>query len=403
MPPRTSSIALRRRPDVAEPKSRRDASRTIPPSSASRAARAPALDGLRGVAILAVVAFHVAVMATRDAAWAGERMPPAALWPLFAGKLGVDVFFVLSGFLVLGSWRQLRARHDGSSTRAAVAFAGRRARRIIPPYWFSLLILVPLRAPEWLGTAEGWRNILMFASTNQFLDTGLPHRVNVVTWSLTTEVHFYVLVPLLALLIARTGWRSFVLGLVAIAVGWRLAVGGTGNEAEWILGRVDQFAAGMAAASIVAGRHDRTRALVRGLRSRTAGIVLALAALAVAVPLGALQLVPKPLVYRSVFHSLFGLVLAAFLVRLATRERGSRLEHPWLRAAGLVSYSLYLWHWALMMEATARWGPSGIVLAAALAATAVITVVSYVLFERPLTHGGAAGDRASEVTARAAA
>ncbi len=347
------------------------------------------LDGVRGAAILAVVAFHTAVMATRGAPWVGETAPPAALWPVFAGKLGVDVFFVLSGFLVLRSWLDLRARHPHHD--AVHAFARRRLRRILPAYWFSLLVFVPLRVSEWLASFDGLANIVVFASVQQFLDPHLPHQVNVVTWSLTTEVHFYVLVPALAWALVRFGWQRVLAIVVAGSVAWRLAVGGTGQEAEWILGRVDQFAAGMVAATLVADRRRWAR-IVRVLRARWTPLVLGAVVVAIAIPLGSRQLLGKPLAYEVTFHAVAGIAIAAWLVRGACDGYGRIFENRALRGLGDVSYSLYLWHWPLMMEASVRFGNTALVLAGALGVTAVATALSYLAFERPFIKSRRSGD-----------
>jgi peptidoglycan/LPS O-acetylase OafA/YrhL len=118
-------------------------SRPVRTTTRSTGTHVASLEGLRGVAIAAVVVFHTAVMATRGASWTGVVSPPLELWPVFAGKLGVDVFFVLSGFLVFRSWQQLRRRYDGSSPAALLDFGRRRALRILPPYWFSLPVISP--------------------------------------------------------------------------------------------------------------------------------------------------------------------------------------------------------------------------------------------------------------------
>jgi peptidoglycan/LPS O-acetylase OafA/YrhL len=339
-----------------------------------------ALDGVRGTAILAVVAFHTTVMATRDAAWIGETAPPLALWPLFAGKLGVDVFFVLSGFLVLRSWLDARSRLPHQE--AVQSFARRRARRILPAYWFSLLVFIPLRVPGWLTSFGGLADIIAFVSMQQFLDPDLPHHVNVVTWSLTTEVHFYVLLPALAWAFVRFGWQRVLPLLIAATIVWRVFYAGTGQEAEWICGRIDQFAAGMVAATLVADRRRWTRAL-SVLRARVVGPVLLAASAAVAVPLGARQLLPKPLAFEATFHALAGIVIAVWIVRGACDGFSRIFGNRALRGLGDASYSLYLWHWPLLMEATVRYGNGPGVIAAALGVTAACSALSYVVFERP--------------------
>jgi peptidoglycan/LPS O-acetylase OafA/YrhL len=345
------------------------------------------LEGLRGVAIAAVVVFHATVMATRGASWAGDVSPPIGLWPIFAGKLGVDVFFVLSGFLVYRSWQHLRRRYDGSAPATLFEFGRRRARRIVPPYWFSLAVFIPMRAPEWLLSWDGWSNVLMFASGQQFLSPELPHRINAVTWSLTTEIHFYLLLPLLALSFARSGWPRVLAALIACTIVWRVLAGGTGDQAEWIFGRADQFAAGMAASAIVAEHaRGRTSAVLRLVRARAAGWVMVLGLLFIAVPLAATQLLPQPMAFQATFHVFAGLLIAAFIIRLVTTDRRSLLENRVLCGLGACSYSLYLWHWPLMMEATKRWGNDLTVIAGALAVTAVMTYISYRFFEKPLVR-----------------
>ncbi len=367
-----------------------------PPSQAHELARPAtntkdhfvALDGLRGLAILAVVAFHVAVVASHNASWAHQSSPPWYAWPIFAGSLGVDVFFVLSGFLVLRSWRAIRERYGNDGLRAAGEFARRRGRRILPPYWASLGILIPWRAPQWLTSAEGWSNIAMFASLNQFLDPRLPEQVSTVTWSLTTETHFYLLLPVLAMVGVRYGWSRVLSVLIVATVGWRLVVGGTGNEAEWIFGRADQFVAGMVAYTLVDGQRSGTPSKVRRwLTGRRAGWILGVALTLVALVHGALRLVPKPLLFLSLLHAVTGLAVAGLVVRGLCRDGMRPLRGPVIGRAlgglGLVSYSLYLWHWPLLAEASARWGPSAPVLAGACAAAIAVSVVSYALLERP--------------------
>jgi len=344
----------------------------------------PALDGLRGVAILAVVAFHVAVIVSHNAPWAYRSSPPWYAWPVFAGSLGVDVLFVLSGFLVLRSWRSIRQRFDQDGLRSVVEFARRRGRRILPPFWLSLAILIPWRAPQWLSSAEGWSNIAMFASLNQFVDPSLPESLSAVTWSLTTETHFYVLLPVLAFVGVRYGWGRMLACTLVATVGWRLVAGGTGDQAEWILGRADQFVAGMFASTLVdRHRSGGSSVMLRFLTGRRAGWFLAGGLVLTAVTHGALRLRPKPLVFLALVHAVAGLAVAGLLVRGVCRGRMPILRNRVLGWFGLVSYSLYLWHWPLLAEASARWGATAPVVAGAVGAAVAVSVLSYAIVERP--------------------
>jgi peptidoglycan/LPS O-acetylase OafA/YrhL len=208
-------------------------------------------------------------------------------------------------------------------------------------------------------------------------------------------------VPILAFAMSRKGWARVLITLVAVSVLWRVGTGGTGQASEWIVGRVDQFVAGMAAASIVASdRKGRRQDIVRWLSDPATGPALALAAGAIALALGASQMLPKPLWFEATFHEVFGVLVAAFIVRLVCTDSCSFLANRGLVALGLVSYSLYLWHWPLMMEATTRVQNTTIALVGALGLTGIMTAVSYRFFEKPLIAPAPAAVRVSAPAAR---
>ncbi|MGH9021694.1 MAG: acyltransferase family protein, partial [Acidimicrobiia bacterium] len=212
--------------------------------SVLRPDRSRLLDSLRGVAVAAVVVYHAFSLATPEGQSGGES--PWAF--LAAGSLGVDLFFVLSGLLLLTSWEATRRRHPGLGA-AFADFVRRRALRILPAYWLSLAVLVPLLAPEILAS-PGRLGLLL--TVQQYLDPALPKTVNVVYWSLTTEVHFYLLLPALAFALRRLGSGRFLLACLATSVAWQVMVAPT-LPAGWVFGRLDQFAAGMVAARILGG------------------------------------------------------------------------------------------------------------------------------------------------------
>ena len=354
--------------------------------------RWPALDGVRGLAVLSVVFFH----GVRLTVLGGEGGGGPLWWPASTARFALDAFFVLSGFLVVGSWTSLRRRH-GRTWPALREYAARRAARILPAYWVSLVILIPLLAPHLLASPG---KLGLFAAVQQYLVPGLPSEVNVVYWSLTTEVHFYVAAPVLAIALAR--WRSWavVAGLVVVAVAWRWWLP-LGLPPSLVVGRLEQFALGAVAADVVraweAGRPLSPVAArcVELVQRRGAGALLAVSLLALGVYQGAVLDVGSHGVASHLLHPAVGFVMAALFVRALTTPSLGFLAHPALRAAGLVSYGVYLFHFPVLAGGLRLVAPhSAPAEVATLAALTVVAfavgIVCYLLVERPFLRLGRA-------------
>jgi peptidoglycan/LPS O-acetylase OafA/YrhL len=371
----------------------------VPPTSSlaedlRAPSRWPALDGVRGLAVLSVVLYHGVrlVVLGSDRPGGGDASP--LWWPASTARFALDAFFVLSGFLVIGSWRTVRRRH-GHAWPAAREYAARRAARILPAYWISLIVLIPLLAPHLLASPE---KLGLFASVQQYLVPGLPSEVNVVYWSLTTEVHFYVVAPLLGVLLGRfAGWKV-VGAFVAVTVAWRFSVP-AGLPPSLVIGRLEQFAVGGAAADLVRA-HERgeTSWVVAALRRRGVGVVIGVTLLVLGVFQGFVLEGLAPPLASHLLHPAVAIVVAGAFVRILTADRTSFLEHPGLRLAGLVSYGVYLFHWpvlALGLRASGiepgRAGPPLLAAAVVLALSVVaflVGTVSYVVVERPFLRIG---------------
>jgi peptidoglycan/LPS O-acetylase OafA/YrhL len=172
----------------------------------SRLSHIAALNGLRGIAILSVMFFHATLSG------AGGPRPSG-------GFLGVDIFFVLSGFLItallLREWQQ-----NGSI--ALRAFYARRALRLLPAL-FALMAVILLLPGVFYSSVRPWRDALITTAyaTNWVRAFGGEIGFFGHTWSLTIEEQFYVIWPLLllALLKLRVGRRGILfLVVVGIAV-----------------------------------------------------------------------------------------------------------------------------------------------------------------------------------------
>ena len=353
------------------------------------------LDGARGLAVVPIVLYHaLKVVGDWDAARVRNDGVPVFLWP-FAGlpRLGVDLFFVLSGFLLAKVWIGRRRRHPHLGTRLR-EYARSRALRILPAYWVSLVVVVAWRAPELLASLDGLRKLGLLVTVQQYLNPALTDHVNVVYWSLTTEVHFYLLLPLLAVAVARRP-KATLLATLAMSVVW------FGVRGEWpsrlLPGRLAQFVAGLVAAAAVA-RHQagaRTR-LLRALTARGTGIALAVALFAVGTYHGSTFGLPHGHWMDRLVHPLAGLIIAAAGLRLlcSPHPTGLRrlLERPVVMFFGAISYSLYLWHVPLL-EAANHWagdlvGPhtrlAGLLtLGIGLTASVGVAFVSYTFVEQP--------------------
>ena len=356
-----------------------------------------ALDGLRGVAVAAVIGFHLYRFAVIG--WtAGGADVPVWAWPIGLGQFGVDVFFVLSGFLVVRSWSALRRRRPGWD--GVREFFRRRALRILPGFLVAVAVLTPLLAPRLLAPSH-WGDLALLASTQGYWKPGLVHDVNVVFWSLTPEVDFYLLVPVVAVVLAvRRRWALLAVAL-AVSVVWQ----GWGHgelAAGVILGRIDQFVAGAVVATLFADHQaGRRHPVIDLVRRPRAGWAMALGIVALGTVLGA-ALGPLPTGdWMAFVHPAASLLFAGIVLRLAVDDGPHRLGHPVLRYAGMVSYGVYLWHYRVLSLAFSVTGivpgdgtPAAAVVAVALAAVAASMAVgtaSYLLVERPfLRHKHAA-------------
>lgn len=348
-------------------------------------AHLPALDGLRGAAVVGVLFFH------------DDR--------LRGGYLGVDLFFVLSGFLITSL---LLAEHRASGRVDLKAFWIRRARRLFP----AVLALVPAVAlyalffakPSELGRIRGdgiatlayfanWRTIFAGKSYWDLFNAPSPFEH---TWSLSIEEQFYVVWPLLAFLVLRRS-KSSPKALLAVAVTLALA----SAAAMWVLFDPDRSSrvymgtdtrgasilAGAALACLISGRPPIEG---RGkLRALDAAGFAALIGLGVAWATIDGQ-------SRFLYRGGFWLAEAAVLVLIvcAAQDRRSLVARVFsiapLRWMGLVSYGVYLWHWPLyVVLSKQRMGFDGWGLTALrLAATLALALVSYRFLEQPIRKRG---------------
>lgn len=295
----------------------------------------PEIDGLRAIAVASVILFH------------------AGFSGFGGGYVGVDIFFVISGYLIT----TIIAGELEAGRFSIAAFYERRARRILPALVFVVLATWPfawaLMLPaERAAYSETIATVALFVSNilfGQQFDYFAPSEAEqplLHTWSLSVEEQFYVLFPLMLLLAWRMGQRGPLFAVMALATvslalaeyGWRTDPDTnfffTGSRAwELMIGALCAFAE----------RHWGTRA--SGLLAAAGMAMMGLAILLYT------SATPMPSVYTALP------VLGAALVILFARESGPVARLLSLRpvvALGLVSYSAYLWHQPLFALARVR-------------------------------------------------
>ncbi len=293
------------------------------------------VDGLRAIAVLAVILFH------------------AGLRHFAGGFVGVDVFFVISGYLITTI---ILAEHDGGRF-SLVRFYERRARRILPALFVVMAVCIPV---AWLlllpadlrsfgrsiAAVSVFLSNVLFWRDSGYFDTEAGLKPMLHTWSLGVEEQFYLLFPLLVIVVWRFGkrWLGAIILVIAMASLTEAQRGVTTHPGATFMllpGRGWELLIGSLLALVGSRGSWRTPSI------DNAGSALGL--LMVAYSVFAFD-------HTTPFPSLYALVPtlgAALIIAFATPETiaGKLLASRPLVGIGLVSYSAYLWHQPLVVFA----------------------------------------------------
>ena len=363
----------------------------------ARADRFPLFDGLRAIAALSVLVYHVS-------GGGFNRLPSPLREALAHGDVGVAIFFVISGFLLYRPF--VRARLRGDPMPRVAAYAWRRFLRIAPAYWVALTVVALVLGLHGVFTATGIPRFYGFAQIYwQHTAIGGIGQA----WTLCVEVAFYVFLPLWALAQRRGGGRVdrelAALALLAAAgtayIVWAagaITPTGPGPYLEQPPGFVDQFALGMLLATLSARwEANGGRPPAAAWRFPSAGWALAALAFATVTLqphlLGAQSRAGAYLVHHELYSLVaVGVVAPAVLFPAGRGLPGRVLGNRVLLTLGLWSYGIYLYHVAViaklqrpvdeLVPAGAGWHFAGLA-AATLVVTAAAAAVSYRLVERP--------------------
>lgn len=351
------------------------------------------IDWLRALAVLSVLAFH----------W--------GIPPFRGGYVGVDIFFVISGFLIT----QIIQHEIRTGEFSFTGFYERRVRRLLPALYVMIALIVP---PSFYFLLPSERhefflsiaavvtftsNIFFWRQTNYFARAA-DEKPLLHTWSLSVEEQFYLFLPLLvwALLLwngrkSRRNWLLFAgLGIAAVSSftfsHWLMTTGRVATAFFMSPSRAWEFLAGslVALEGVPLVRNIHWRRVARGF-----GLLL--------------MLVPA-IVYRdsSNFPGTAALLpcSGAAIFIWSGLESDAPLRAVWspLRVVGFfgkISYSLYLWHWPLFIYAKfskTSLALSAVEKAALLALAVVLSYGSYRLIEQPLRRGALIDSRRSAFT-----
>ena len=298
--------------------------------------RAARVESLRALAALCVVATHVFIVAQVAASTSG-----VVTHAFQAGAYGVYFFFVLSGYLLFRPF--VRRLVDGRGELSLRHYAINRALRILPLYYVVVAVLLALHVNG--GRPDQWWRFALFAEN---YSAGTVLRADSPIWSLAVEVHFYVVLPLVALAVgwvargsrARAALGVVALGLASLAARVLLVQASAAPDFRWTfsLPTLFFFFAGGMLLALLRARWDERAPGWAGRGALGAGD-LWVAASAPLWALAAWRTDFEPVVVAAAF-----LVVAGCVLRLRPGVATRVLEWRPLATLGVASYSLYLWH-----------------------------------------------------------
>lgn len=333
----------------------------------------PEIDGLRSIAVLSVVLYHFGVPG------------------LGGGFVGVDIFFVISGYLIGGI---LWGEHARTGTVSLIAFYIRRFRRLAPAFfamaaavavvgWFVLLPVEYREFAKSLIAATVYLANVQFWRQAGYFDIGAEEKVLLHTWSLSVEEQFYLVLPLAIVLLRGSARTLHVTLWVAFAASLAANLILTPRMPESAFYLFHFRAWELLAGVLLAIAHHQERRLPDGMQARASllGIVL-LAGSVVLIQPG-----PGFPGVQALFPVLGTVLILAGAGQVNGVNQVLALRGPVF--IGLISYSLYLWHWPVFSLSTtlrgAYAGPWEV--AGWIALSLVLAILSWRFVEQPFRRG----------------
>jgi len=343
----------------------------------------PGIDGLRALAVLSVILFHF----------------KAAILP--GGFSGVDVFFVISGYVVSGS---LAKERQSGFWRFAVSFYARRITRIYPALVvcliFTSLLQVLVVPNSWLSSAAsktalsaffGLSNFALIWFSDGYFSPRVEFNAFTHTWSLAVEEQFYLLFPIVFFIWMKgrdrkdeignfSNWLLPILLVISLLFSWYQTTVAPDHAYYLLPSRFWELACG----AMLFKLHTRDRLVARSKISISGCVIAGLTLIGLGFFFVDPTSFPFPWAMMPVFGALF--VIAGVTSAIGKGLWSTKiLDNAVMVYVGKISYSLYLWHWPIAV--IFRWtvgldSLSAVILATLL--TVLASVFSYHVIEKPI-------------------
>ena len=349
----------------------------------------PWLDALRGFAACSVIVYHLIALAKLP-------VPATMPWQWFRfGFLGVDLFFAISGAVILLALDAARRREPQSWRRT---FVRHRLARILPLYVLTCAVFVIFVKPDILQRGDITRLLIAQALFVQNLSPATHGVINGPSWSLGLEMQFYAVIAIAGVWLLRARGRWMALSLFVVAIVWRAAVWwldagshpATPSPAQFIHasqlpGVIDAFAAGMLVALWTISRRESGAQSQRS--SALILTVLAVSAWSIALTgfvAHAADYWTNPV--SAIFLRSLTAVAGGLAVAAAFAASAPRIGRAAMTLVGDLSYGLYLWHFPVLLWLQARWpdAPPWRFALAVFALTIALSALTWFALERPI-------------------
>jgi peptidoglycan/LPS O-acetylase OafA/YrhL len=329
------------------------------------------LDGLRGVAILMVFLYHSLGV------------------PLFWS--GVDLFFVMSGYLITGILLRLKDREKWANAPSGAAywrdFYSRRARRILPPYLLFLLMVGLFFKIPW---SQVWYWYAFFGANIASAMNRVPEVALVPLWSLAVEEQFYLVWPLVVLIASTRALKTIAITVIVAAPVLR-AVCTPLFHSHWPIYALPFFRADTLAWGALIAVSEYGRPSWLSLNRPYAWM----SAVAAGSILGALSAFPSfrlsvnSIPFNTLAYTLIGVACASVLIYILGAQDGFvhwMLTRGALRYLGKVSYTFYLYHFGVLRLVQQSIHARGLATAVAFLITMAIAAASWEFLESPILN-----------------